>query len=103
MGNLSMPMNDEGKPRGIAFITYKTKVGVDAALKFNGTDYGGRTLRVNIAGQGGKGDGKGKDGKGKGKSDRNDDLTVFVRGLAWEVTEDVLRKDFAECGEIERL
>merc|ERR1712150_384665 len=42
-------------------------------------------------------------GKGKGKSERNDELTVFVRGLAWEVTEDVLRKDFAECGEIERL
>merc|ERR1711939_527725 len=66
--SLRMPLNEEGKPRGIAFTTYKTQEGVDKALAFDGTDYGGRTLKVNKAGQGGKGkDGKGKDGKGKGK------------------------------------
>merc|ERR1719373_391122 len=32
---LHMPMNEEGKPKGIAFITYKNKKGVEAALKFD--------------------------------------------------------------------
>merc|ERR1712100_580375 len=68
-------MNDEGKPRGIAFIKYTGKEGFEAALKFDDMEYGGRTINVSKAGEGGKGkdgkgkgkDGKGKDGKGKGK------------------------------------
>merc|ERR1712000_687602 len=82
------------------------------ALKYDGEEYGGRTLKVNLAGQGkGKGkdgkkgkdkgkDRKGKDGKGKGKDNEN---TIFVRGLPFGTTEEVLNKDFAECGEIETL
>merc|ERR1719221_2255282 len=67
---MRLPMNDEGKPRGIAFIKYKDEKGVEEALKFHETDYGGRNISVRKAGEGkGKGkDGKGKDGKdGKGK------------------------------------
>merc|ERR1712151_545279 len=49
----------------------------------------------------GKGkDGKGKDGKGK---DRDNENTVFVRGLPYGTTEEVLKKDFAECGELATL
>merc|ERR1712217_531166 len=81
---MNLPLNDEGKPRGIAFITYKTKEGVDAALKFDGDDYGGRTLKVNRAG------GKGEKGKGKG----NKEFEVFVGGLPFAVEEATLRKDF---------
>merc|ERR1712085_208904 len=65
-----MPMNQEGKPKGIAWVTYKTQEACDKAMVFDGTDYGGRTLQVNKA-DGGKGKGKsgkdGKDGKDKGK------------------------------------
>merc|ERR1719413_240312 len=52
-----------------------------------------------MAGQGGKGkgDGKGKDGKGK---DRDDSNTVFVGGVPFSVTEEQLKKDFEECGEV---
>jgi len=67
---LSLPLNEEGKPKGISFIKFKTQEGVDAALKFDSTEYGGRTIYVSNAGEGGKGKdgkGKGKDGKGKGK------------------------------------
>merc|ERR1712050_160960 len=84
-----------------------------AAVKFDNTEYGGRTIFVSKAGEGkgkgkdGKGkDGKGKDGKGKGKdgkSERDNDFTVFVRGLPFSVEEAALNKDFTECGEIERL
>jgi len=107
---LSMPMAD-GRSRGIAFITFADKKGVDAALKYNDTDYGGRYIKVSMAGdRPPKGEGKGgkggKDGKG-GKSGRDpserDQVTVFVGGLPYTVDEETLRKDFEECGEIERL
>lgn len=79
--NLKMPLNDEGSCRGIAFIKYTAKEGMDKAIGYNETDYGGRTIFVVAAadrdpkgkgkggkdGKDGKGKGKGKDGKSKGK------------------------------------
>merc|ERR1712039_219498 len=72
--SLRMPLNDEGSCRGIAFIKYSDKEGMDKAIKFNETDYGGRTISVTDAADKpeGKAKGKGKDGKdgkrkGKGK------------------------------------
>merc|ERR1711937_464358 len=63
-------LNYEGQPKGIAFVEYSNEEGLKKACEFNETDYGGRTIYVSPAGEGGgKGDGKGKgkDGKGKGK------------------------------------
>merc|ERR1712060_877017 len=90
---------------GMAFITYETDEGVQKAIAFDGDDYGGRRLKVNKAGEKGKDKGKGKGEKGeKGKGGKgNNDLTACVRGLSWSLTEEVLRKDFAECGEIVAL
>merc|ERR1711865_1015557 len=63
-----MPLNDDGQCRGIAFIKYTDKDGMDKAIKFNETDYGGRTIYVSDAAIKPEGKGKdGKDGKGKGK------------------------------------
>merc|ERR1711862_497147 len=62
--NFRMPLNDEGKARGIAFIVYQDEESCDKALKFHETDYGDRTLSVRMSGDGG---GKGDKGKGKGK------------------------------------
>jgi len=134
---LQMPLNEEGQPKGFAFITYATQEGVDGAMKFDNTDYGGRYLNISLAT--GAGAGKSKDGKGAGKgkegdwtcpscgdnvfarnaacrkcgtvnpngggegSSRDHERTVFIRGLPWAVTEESLRKDFTECGEIETL
>eukprot|EP00438_Fugacium_kawagutii_P026451 Skav202762 [mRNA] locus=scaffold326:142749:169873:+ [translate_table: standard] len=66
--------------KGIAFVTYESQEGVDAALKYDGDEYGGRTL---------------KDGKGKG--DRNDDLTAVIKGLSWELTKDKIESDSGGC------
>merc|ERR1712060_791597 len=69
--SLRMPLNEEGSCRGIAFIKYSDKEGMDKAIKFNETDYGGRSISVTDAADKpeGKAKGKGKDGKGKdGKS-----------------------------------
>jgi len=97
IANFRMPLNDEGACRGIAFCEYATKEGVEKALKFDQTDYGGRTLSVRMSGDDkGKGKGKGKDGKGKG----NKEFEVFIGGLPFATTEEALKKDFGECGEI---
>merc|ERR1711896_63527 len=61
---MGMPLNDEGACKGIAFIKYASKEGMDKAIAFNETDYGGRTIYCVPAAD--KPDGKGK-GKGKGK------------------------------------
>merc|ERR1711920_533040 len=65
--NFKLPLNEEGLPKGICFIKYAREDGVNAALKFNNTDYGGRTILVLKS----ESQGKGKDGKGKGKDGKD--------------------------------
>merc|ERR1712232_1069481 len=71
-----MPLNDEGACKGIAFIKYTDKEGMDKAIAFNETDYGGRTIYCVPAADKPEGKGKGKDGKdgkdGKGKGKGKD-------------------------------
>merc|ERR1712083_432854 len=49
----------------------------------------------------GKGKGRTKDAD-KGK-DRTPGFEVFIKNFAYETTEEELRKDFGECGEIVRM
>merc|ERR1719253_2530339 len=63
--SLRMPLNEEGACKGFCFIKYSNKEGMDKAMAFNETDYGGRTIYCSDAAI--KPEGKGKDGKGKGK------------------------------------
>merc|ERR1719238_1475332 len=73
MVSLRMPLNDQGSCKGIAFIKYTTKEGMDKAIAFNETDYGGRTIYCTPAADKPEGKGKGKDGKdGKGKGKGKD-------------------------------
>lgn len=89
ISKIYMPTED-GKTKGFAFITFETLSGVAAALKFDGDDYGGRTLTVNAAGMFGP----------RGAQDKKD-LTVFVKGLPYDITMEKLKEFFGECGEIE--
>merc|ERR1712187_829426 len=68
---LSLPKNEEGKVKGIAFIQFKSSDAIEKALKYDSQEYGGRTIYVSKAGEGGKGDKEGKDGKGKGKGGKS--------------------------------
>jgi len=69
--SLRMPLNEEGKPKGIAFIQFKEEAALTKALEYNEKEYEGRTIYVSKAGeQSGKG---GKDGKGKGKDGKGKD------------------------------
>eukprot|EP00928_Gymnodinium_smaydae_P004172 TRINITY_DN11447_c1_g1_i1.p1 TRINITY_DN11447_c1_g1~~TRINITY_DN11447_c1_g1_i1.p1 ORF type:complete len:487 (+),score=126.71 TRINITY_DN11447_c1_g1_i1:56-1516(+) len=96
---IKMPLKEDGTCRGIAFITYATKAGFQAALDRDGMEYGGRTIHTSVAGAE---EALPKDGKskGKGKGERDNENTVFVRGLPFATTEEMLRKDFGECGEV---
>merc|ERR1712139_677910 len=68
---LRMPLNDEGSCKGFCFVKYASKEGMDKALAFNETDYGGRTIYCSDAANKPEGKGKGKDGKGKGKDGKD--------------------------------
>merc|ERR1712238_597040 len=84
----------------------------DKAVELNGKEFGKSKIIVELAsahvgdvGKGkdkgkGKGKDKGKKCKGKGKEKG---FEVFVSNLSFETQEAELRKDFLECGEIERL
>jgi len=61
--HFSMPMNWEGKPKGIAFVEFTTVEAVTKALEYNETDYGGRTIYVRK--EEAKGGKKGQKGAGK--------------------------------------
>lgn len=92
---------ETGQSRGMAFITFTDVAGFEAALKYNGDDYGGRTLTVAKAeGKGGRGWGKGKGTSGgSGRSLKPMGCTsVIVKGLAYEATEEELRRIFCKCG-----
>merc|ERR1711971_1073276 len=87
---------------GIAFIEFADAAAVEKALAFNGTEYGGRWIKVNKSNEKPSKDsakGKGKDGKSKG----NSEFEVFVGGVPESATEESLKKAFGECGEIDRL
>jgi len=63
IASLRMPLNYDCGCKGYAFIKYAEREGMDNAMAFDNTDYGGRTLSVTDAAI--KPDRK---GKGKGKS-----------------------------------
>jgi len=107
--SLRMPLNDEGSCRGIAFIKYADKAGMDKAMAFNETDYGGRTIFCSDAaikpegkgkskGKDGKdGKGKGKDGKGKGKGKKGKaNSEAFVKNTGVMVESTGTKKAFAD-------
>lgn len=109
-----MPLNNEGRASGNAFIYYTADDAVVKALELEGVDFEGRPLKVRRAerqnkgakgkGKDDKGKGKGKDDKGKGKDKpRNDQTTIFLGGLAYDIDSDTIKRDFEECGEIEAV
>lgn len=40
---------DTGRSKGFAFVTFDNSDEADKALSLNGTDFNGRTLKVNVA------------------------------------------------------
>jgi RNA recognition motif-containing protein len=92
------------QPRGFAFVLFGTAREVEEATELNGTNMGGRQLRINhanekpIPGRGGRPERFGGRGYG-GRSDRgraasSPSKTLFIRNLSYDTTEDTLLKLF---------
>ncbi|KAK6128456.1 hypothetical protein DH2020_037798 [Rehmannia glutinosa] len=87
-----MTFADTGKFRGIALITFKTEAAAKRALALDGSDMGGLFLKIQPY-----------------KSDRPNKSSnfspsvlegynrIYIGNLSWDVTEDDLRKLFADC------
>jgi len=99
--DLKMPKTPSGSSRGVGFIKFKTQEGFDAAVNLDNTECGGRTMNVAKV-EKREGKGKGKEAVSLPKAVSNE-LTVFIRGLPFSAEEAQLRKDFEECGAIEKI
>jgi len=75
--------------KGMAFVTYTTKEGVDAALKMHGDEYWGRSLSVELS--------------DRGKAPKGEGFEAFAKGFPATVKEEKVKAHFSPCGEIIRL
>lgn len=91
---------ETGDSRGLAFVSFKDEAGFNAALEYDGDDYGdygGQRLRVKKAQAQGKGIGKGSGGMAPGSKPAGCN-SVVLRRLAPEVTETDISETFKHCG-----
>jgi len=74
IARMTMPLDDEGNSKGIAFINFRTKEALDKAVLFDGKDYGGMWIRVQKANAPRSTSVRAEDdvGKGKGKGDETE-------------------------------
>jgi nucleolin len=89
---------DSGRLRGVARITFASADEANAALELNNTDFGGRSISVEIARPS-----RAFNGGAAGGSNSEPTNTVFLGNLPYDADEDVLRGVFGECGEIARV
>eukprot|EP00057_Strongylocentrotus_purpuratus_P003877 XP_003727573.1 PREDICTED: nucleolin isoform X2 [Strongylocentrotus purpuratus] len=101
-----IPMNEEGRPKGFAFIEFASEEAAEEALKNQqGVEIDGWSLmldycgskRKNFASPGGRGGGRGGGGRGGGRGggfgsfgggDTSNSKTLFVKGISHDATED---------------
>lgn len=84
VSKLNMPVQWDGSSKGIAFISFQTEEEVEAALKYHGQDFRGRTLKVN-----------------RGGAFSSGNYKVIAKGLPYSMTEESLNAYFKDCGKIE--
>jgi len=94
----NVPINDEGKSRGIGFVDFDSPDAVTEALKLDGSDLDGRNISVQL---------KNKPTTPKTPRSTPEDSepsrTLFVGGLSYNSTYDSIRGMFESYGIIEDL
>ncbi|XP_057223157.1 nucleolin [Malurus melanocephalus] len=92
--SVKVPQNNQGRPKGYAFVDFATAEDAREALNsFNNTEIEGRTVRLEFstpAWQKGTMNARGGGGGGFGQQSK----TLFVRGLSEDTTEETLRESF---------
>lgn len=82
------------KPSGKALVSFASTEEATKALKANGKEFQGRALKVKKLEVYEEAEGKAKEGKSL------DGAKVFIGGMPSGVSEEAIRKFFAECGEV---
>lgn len=89
---------EDGRSKGVGFVGFDAAEGVDAALRFDGSDYMGRTLRVSRSGERGP-----KKDPAEGARAVVSTSTVFVGNVSYQCSEEDLRELFSHAGEIKAI
>ncbi|XP_064577373.1 nucleolin [Zonotrichia leucophrys gambelii] len=88
--SIKVPQNNQGRPKGYAFVDFATTEDAKEAFNsYNNTEIEGRTIRLEFSGQKGNANARGGGG-GFGQQSK----TLFVRGLSEDTTEETLRESF---------
>uniref|UniRef100_A0A8C5JAN5 Nucleolin n=1 Tax=Junco hyemalis TaxID=40217 RepID=A0A8C5JAN5_JUNHY len=89
--SIKVPQNNQGRPKGYAFVDFATTEDAKEAFNsYNNTEIEGRTIRLEFSGQKGNANARGGGGGGFGQQSK----TLFVRGLSEDTTEETLRESF---------
>lgn len=87
--SIKVPQNNQGRPKGYAFVDFATTEDAREALNsYNNTEIEGRTIRLEFSSQ--KGNTNARGGGGFSQQSK----TLFVRGLSEDTTEETLRESF---------
>ncbi|NWX09874.1 NUCL protein, partial [Caloenas nicobarica] len=88
--SIKMPQNNQGRPKGYAFVEFPTTEDAKEALNScNNTEIEGRAIRLEFSSQGWQ---KGNMNARGGFNQQS--KTLFVRGLSEDTTEETLRESF---------
>ncbi|CAG9333008.1 unnamed protein product [Blepharisma stoltei] len=95
--NIKILKNDQGKSKGSAFIKFSSPEEAQEAIRLNGSEHMGRTLRINLSGD------KPNKHRESGGSGRGSTSTVFVGNLPYNADENNLTDFFSDCGSIKQV
>ncbi|XP_063264305.1 nucleolin [Prinia subflava] len=91
--SIKVPQNNQGRPKGYAFVDFATVEDAREALNScNNTEIEGRTIRLEFSSPWQKGNTNARGGGGGGFNQQS--KTLFVRGLSEDTTEETLRESF---------
>ncbi|NWW08671.1 NUCL protein, partial [Oreocharis arfaki] len=92
--SIKVPQNNQGRPKGYAFVDFATTEDAREALNScNNTEIEGRTIRLEFSSPSWqKGNTNARGGGGGGFNQQS--KTLFVRGLSEDTTEETLRESF---------
>ncbi|KAJ7537573.1 hypothetical protein O6H91_11G012300 [Diphasiastrum complanatum] len=92
-----MTFPDTGRFRGIAFITFKTEAAAKKALALDGSDMGGRFLKIDLCKIKPQDRSKKETQPRAPPSKHEGCQSAYIGNLAWDITENDLRSFFKNC------
>jgi nucleolin len=91
-----LPLGDDGRASGTAFVTFDDEAGATKALEHDNATFGERWLRIVMASEKPAARSYAADPSTKPEGCN----TIFIGNLSWNIEEESVREAFAECGAI---